>query len=357
MKIEINQANIGEKKINLYQLIAGFFLFFSFFPYLKIVETGSDLQPLSFIIGVIYLFTRVNLLNFDKRITLIFITMASALVFFFIEVVIRFDIVLFRGVYSYTSILVHSLAAYDILKRDKSLLYQILELAIWIWFVVGLIQSFIFPTFLTFLLSRGGAYDAGSAGGRGVLSLAVEPTFYGIQCFFMLLFVFLIRAKNGYGSRKFIILVCLCIIQIVIFARSSMVMVFVFLTASSAVFTYVFRKPLYAFLALIGIGLVCFGAMTVLDEDSRIKILLNIFLDSPDNMLANDRSINERISDIYYSISGFFDNPIGHGLNGWQIYLGSQPNDEILVKNEQSRIMSFLGSFLFELGIFSFFLI
>ena len=353
MKIAIAQK---VEKLSSNNIIAILFIFFSFFPYLKIIETGSDLQPLSFLVGIIFIFTKLNRIRFHRHLHLILFTILFALFFFFVSSIKQFDIALLRGLYSYISIFVHFFVAYDIIKSKPFFLSLTVELATYCWFIVGFVQNYFNSDFLTFLLSRGSGFD-GKLSGRGVLSLAVEPTYYGIHCFFLLLFVLLIiNATKLYSKNKGYLLLILCLIQIIVLARSSMVILFLLIIIGNIIFRYFFKKPIYAFFAIFTVFMLIDISISLVNTNSRMFIIASTLLESPKEILALDRSINERVSDIYYSIKGFLSYPLGHGLNGWQSYLTSESSSQIFVKTEQTRIMSFLGSFLFELGIFSIFL-
>lgn len=354
MKIETSQPT--KLETNRFDVIGLTFLFFSLFPYLKIFETGADLQPLSFLVGIVYIFSQGAKIRLQKKFYLLIITIIIVLFFFIYDAIFQLNKDLLRGLYSYLSIFVHSAVAYHIIKRNPHLLSLVVELAIYIWFIVGLVQNYIYAGFLTFLLSRGIGFD-GEITGRGVLSLAVEPTFYGIHCFFLMLFVLLLKnTTNHYSKWKWLSLLALCIIQITLFARSSMVILFIFLIIGNLLFNYLFRKPIYA---VLGISIVLVSLkviLSVISTNSRFYFLAMSFLESPKDIFFIDKSINIRLSDIYYSIMGFINRPFGHGLNSWKTFFIIEPANQIFEKNEQTRIMSFLGSFLFEIGIFSYFI-
>jgi len=78
-----------------------------------------------------------------------------------------------------------------------------------------------------------------------------------------------------------------------------------------------------------------------------------MFLSEPSNLFIADASINDRVSAIYFSIKGFFDNNmIANGFGTYAQYLSDElpKQDTFWWVSESNRIMSFYGGILFELG-------
>ena len=123
-----------------------------------------------------------------------------------------------RRIANYASLLFIPLATFYVLKFNHGFNQLILKTTIIIWFSVGFIQAYFKPDFLSFLLP-----NPITLSDRGVYSLAAEPTFYAIVCLFLFFFVmhfFKVKDQKIYGF--------LLLIQIAFFAKSSMVVLFLF---------------------------------------------------------------------------------------------------------------------------------
>lgn len=111
---------------------------------------------------------------------------------------------------NYFSLFIISFATYLVLTDLRRIPYNLFVYIVYIWGIVGLIQLF-YPTFLSFLTLRG-AYG-GPTYGRGVSSLAVEPTFYGMICVFLMM----INYINFRNMPKYKFTKLVCIIQLIFF--------------------------------------------------------------------------------------------------------------------------------------------
>ena len=185
------------------------FFIFTFFPFISVINLGTDMQPYGLIMAVILFFSFKNTTFSSVSIYLLLIFFFS--IFIFLASGINFAS--FRSLFNYTQLFFISFVGYQVLKTERINFEFFLKSIIIIWFLVGLIQIFFDPAFLTFL-----ARDARILGEtRGVVGLAAEPTFYGVVLLFFMLFLF----HSDYKNKNYFIFIC--IFGIIFFAKSSMV--------------------------------------------------------------------------------------------------------------------------------------
>jgi len=225
-----------------------------------------------------------------------------------------------------------------------------LEVIIWIWFLAAVLQYLISPSILEFVVG-GVGQRIGIAGGRGVSSFAVEPTYYGTVCYFLLLLVFM-KLKT---HRPFYSL--LLLFQIVILAKSSMI---ILVLVVDAVFILIVLKR-FKLLVVAALLLVLFagplGSFIVDYSNSRVSYFINLVKNEGINSIFfMDASANQRMSHIYYSLYGFAkDFGWPHGFSSWpEFYMENVHVSRYFWYTNYfpTRIMSTYGAVLFELGWF-----
>jgi hypothetical protein len=197
---------------------------------------------------------------------------------------------------------------------------------------------------------------------RGFTSLAPEPTFYGIFSLSMIAVLMLEREQwrlhLGRPTRTFGILIWLNVFQIILVAQSSMAILLLFLISMVGAVLY---RPKAAAGVLLAILLSGYLLLGVLDPDvlsetaSRPLQLAGMLLDEPKLILVLDQSINERFSAVYISIAeSVGDFLLPHGLFAFETVSEKYARASPIVNSAQgNKIMSFVGSFLYELGAVS----
>ena len=120
-------------------------------------------------------------------------------------------------------------------------------------------------------------------------------------------------------------------------------------------FYVLFRMSPKAILLGSSTCILLFYVVTMSDIDNRAIFLANSLISNPEVLLV-DGSINSRVSNIYFSLKGFFDNyGIPAGFSAFPIYWTSEiAGHDIFFQSASSapiRIMSFYGAMLFELGL------
>jgi hypothetical protein len=227
-----------------------------------------------------------------------------------------------------------------------------------LWLLIGITEVFT-PTFSEILS------PARTTSGRGVTSLAPEPTFFGIYLFFS---SWLILVSQNYQPKGWSLFLCISnLLAIVLLAKSSMVLVY--LVVSGAVLMmggiYFILKKLsikkkilvlmLTLIAIIIIFIIVFGGALY---ESRMYKLIQIVLDSNSmvDILLLDASVSQRVEAVVFSIHGFIYNYMMPG--GFSTFLTTR--DELSIywgdlfwwPTAHNKIMSFTGATLYELGLF-----
>ena len=334
------------------------FYFFVFFPYITPVETPFDTQIYALFFGIIiFLFFGSNKIPRPL---------------FILSIVFIFSVVLFqvsdlslrsaRSMTNYISIFFISCATYKILKRGNDINIYFMTFVVICWLIVGVVQLFIYPDFMIFFLSRA---DGLAEHGRGVLSLATEPTYYGFMCFFMIFFLFhykqeknisinmnYLNIKLNIDLKK--ILIFLLVIQIFFIAKSTAVI----LVFAGIGFVYLlqflnFKKALNIIL-LLGLLLILQDLFFSYFQGSRFLNFFTALIENPVELILSDRSLNARLSHVVLSITTSFENYLmPHGYNNIDHILRALINSDIFMLNKDSyplRIMCTYGATLYEMG-------
>lgn len=188
------------------------FVLFCFFPYLDFFRLGTDTQPNALLFGVLLIFAIRN-----KRINLPLILLWLG---FFISTFLIFYnnlsfFVYLKNTLNYLSPALVATATYLILNQLKfKLHFKVFLGIISVYAFVGLVQLYLMPTFLSFLVN--GAGRGTLIGGRGVVSLFSEPAFYGTTCLFFLCYSLLV-----YTRRQNRLVAAILIFQVFFLSRSA----------------------------------------------------------------------------------------------------------------------------------------
>lgn len=332
-------ANINLLRKFLYCI----FVFFVFFPYIKFVDLGTDMQPYSLILALLLFFTFKLSLNFSI-ILIAFVFLASIIMLMLNG--ISFDAL--RSFFNYSSLFFVSYVSFKVLKTGRINLELFLKSAVLLWFFVGFIQTFFYRGFLNFLVSHARTTDD-----RGVIGLAPEPTFYGI----VLIFFQIILIHSSYVKKN--VYIALCVVGIVLFAKSSMAILFLFIMLAYYTLTHLSIK--YTLLTVV----VFLTLPTLISEyfvNTRISFLISKLLDNPEALVLVDASVHDRFFHVFFSLKGFIDNHfLPSGFSSWVSYISMElPKYSNFVIVEWftvgTRIMSGYGAAFYELGFFTFFI-
>jgi hypothetical protein len=331
--------------------LGGLFLVAVFFPFINIFRIGTDLQPNALVVAMLVFFLGLVFKPWPLPIALLMLQFVFAVMLLATSGV-EFEAM--RSVANYASLFFVSAVSYAVLNRTGGLWLRILGRSVYIWFIAGFLQFFISFEYFAWFLSRKPDMEGLLAGGRGVLSLAPEPTFYGLVCLFFMLFIYFHCYKHGW-TRKSRLLTALLLVQIVFMSRSTMVMVFIALYAGIwLAFNFSFAR---AVLLALAAGVLIWAINDVF-TDVRFAIVARRLLDDPLTIYYVDESIHARTAHVLASMTGFFENySFPHGYSSFSDYIG-----DLIMRFPElywaatggNRIMSGYGAAFFELGFVAF---
>ena len=325
-------------------MIINLFLFFVFFPYISIYQTGTDLQPYALLLSLIYnvLFLR----KLKVQLSLFLVCPAISLLFLIFT---NFNFEVVRAIASYLSLFSITAASYSIFNStaENHLVKKYFVVATYIWLITAIIEIFWYPEFMKILIP-----NINLDNDRGVVGMATEPSFYGIYCFFLLFLNYLIN-----NNSKIIMIILL--IQIIILAQSTMaILLLVVVFMYWALFNISIKNVTIIIIIIAIISCFIFYVFPGF-EDYRVIYLLSNLVNDPLGLIKSDTSLNARGSHIIFSVLGFFDNyGIPHGFGNFGDYV----EGKIIGVNyiwlgkiySNMKIMSGYGSAFYELGVFAF---
>ncbi|WP_250716648.1 hypothetical protein [Bacteroides fragilis] len=346
----------------MYKILVYIFILFCFFPFVQILPMGTDSQPNALCISLL-LFLLKPIWKVDKYSkNLLFVFVASCVIWVFSS--IQFSAL--RSLFNYFSLFYLTFISYNVLRYINGIPYPMFCCVVILWFLVGAIQLFIYPDFLSFLIPRGSS-SLTVLSGRGVICLTPEPTFYGIMCLLFMMIGYLnFREKRG------VIFVQLILAwQLFFFSRSSMCL---FVIIISFIIYYIFRlllsrdlKSFVLILFLLSSLYIVFPLLLQFVEEYRIGELLTKLWENPWVFITLDASVNERFNHVFFPLYGFFANwGLPHGFDQFGVFMEDcfrkvqfqELFSDYIYNASYNRIMSAIAGALFELGwIASFILI
>ncbi|MEO5911182.1 MAG: hypothetical protein ABIP95_09865 [Pelobium sp.] len=326
-------------------------LILCFFPFLNLLRLPTDTQPNALLLSI-----PILLISLRKKFPSYYLLgFFLFLVAFIMLLLSKLDFGAILSFSNYVSVFIVPLAVFFTLKFFNGLSYDFFKKVIYIWGFVGLVQKLFYSSFLSFLLSR--SSEGGVSSGRGVVSLAPEPTYYGSVIILFIVVYFL-----NFSEKKDYRLLLILLIQLVALSVSSTA-ILVLLVAAGVYFFLVFMNlPIKRILMVMGFFLALVLAITLITplfSGSRVYTLVNMVISKPELILL-DQSISERFNAIYFSIGSLFHNyGIPNGFNTFKDYVWLQSQDPNNAKfffnyriESYTRILSGFGMGIFELGIF-----
>lgn len=327
-------------QINIEHILFALYYFFALCPFVSPLRLASDLQPFALIASLIVIVYLRNI-RITKELYIILCVLGFATVLLFVAFIqdgSQFFLCV-RKYVNYLSVFVIPLAGFNIYVRQGHVNESWIKRLILLWLIVGCIEL-IYPPFSQMILP-----GSRTTAGRGVVGLAMEPSFYGYTMFFFLILASIFK-KNSFAYQL------ICAFQIVFLAKSSIAIVFLalyLLLWGMEKCQKMYRLSLQKFVKLsLGI-IMTICSITILCQvlvktmpDSRMVVLAKkmIFnmesLSNLDELYQLDASVAERVDSIAFALTGFAKNI---GLPNGFIYADGR------------RIMSGYGTPLYELGI------
>lgn len=325
------------------------FIFFSLLPWVNFGLNYRDSQPWALLFGSIFLLTSFKNTFYKQDIFIFFLPLIAMIVWLLFSRNIL-DFVALRALVNYSTISICLFAFLMFFRKYEFPMGLFIGINI-TYLIVGITQLYIPDIVSSIVISRG----LGETG-RGVTSLAPEPTFFGIFLFFIS-FIFLVQSEFK-PSYKISILIFLNIIAIILLSKSSTVLLFVLLSIPVILAT---RLRLITLILIILLStMTAFILYYYFLEDTRIMILFELLREQGiAKLIFIDASINDRVANVVYPIHGFYLNnflPSGfHSFTQTHSYLNDYYLGFFNYGSGSTSILSYLGAFLYELGFMGLF--
>lgn len=338
-------------------IVGNIFVFISTIPWFSFGLTRMDSQPFAVISALLFLGVCLVDRRLNLKFPLAYYLLAGVLaigVTLGLLYSIEIDFILVRGFINYSGIIIFILAFHEYLKRYRFPL-SVLMLSNVIWLFFGIIQLFVPDILSDFVVMR-------TSAGRGVTSLAPEPTFFAIYLFFSSWLCLI--SVNYKPNHRLKVLLAFNLFGIVFLAKSMMVMLFIVLASSFYFAQQIsFRKIKNAKKTFIFIILLLFSYIVIMHymPTTRIGRLTSLILSvNFIDFIFMDASVNHRFADVILPLHGFIVNwGIPGGFHSFtevaDMIIGGY-GDYFWRGYGGLRIMSWNGALLYELGIFGVFL-
>lgn len=337
---------------------ANILMFLAIFPYVTPVNLGFDTQPFALLFSIIILLTLLaskSPLPMPRSIFTLLLMSVCASVLFLVS---SDKLAALRSLTGYATLFAVTFSSYHTCRNINTKWFNF---AVYMWFSVGLIQLTVNRFFGEFLLPR-----ISTSEGRGITSLAVEPSYYAIVCVFLLLLNDFLRASGKQEKSKHMLITMLLIFQIVI-TYSGVGFVFLFVYMISKFIAILLKEGIRKHtgkLTIIAFSIVAtFLAFRNIDvlEQSRAGVILRAAMVDPKLLLTSDGSIADRLTHAILPIYSLaYSSGIGLGLGTWSEHfpgLRDYAGGFIRQMAEHAtggRIMSGWGTAIYELGILGF---
>ena len=352
-KLSLLQSNIEFSN----KFFGNTLIIFALIPWVSFGLNNLDSQPWTFITAIIFCLF-IKRIIFPKYSKKIFILVILGLIYA-TSITSSMDISIIRGFINYLSLPLLYVAFYNYFIR-YGVPIKLFIILNFLWIFFGFIELF-FPEIMSLL------FKMRTTPSRGVTSLAPEATFFAIYLFFSSLLLF--ELKNLVNNKKFFILLIINFLAVLFLAKSSMVVLFYVISLFSFLiykFFYILRdlkilkkniKNYIIWPTIILIILILFK--DVLLGTRLYSLSAFLFEKSIMEIIKTDASINSRVESIYFSLVGFYKNYFLPGgfdsfIEMRRQILDTSVSKYFLNRYESDKIMSWIGSILYEIGFFGF---
>ena len=322
------------------------------FTYVSPLRTPFDTQPYALVAAglvVVGLASRQKIATIPTPLILLFIPLVAGLVSL---VVVGGSLAAARSYAGYATLALVSLGAYW---SAKGRLGTLVPWVSAIFAAVALIQVSITKTFAASVLPR-----LATSEGRGVTSLAPEPSIFAIECIALMVVNERCYSAGDYGRRAYFITTGVLLAQQLL--AGSALALLLLLAFQTARYVFSARAARIAFgvgAAAVAVGVLSAAyALVGAVRESRFVNLATNALESPVGLIAADQSVAERAFALEASFrSLLYSDGLGYGLGAWAENVGN-----IVVRaprllsygvslSGQDRVMSGFGTAIFELGL------
>ena len=324
------------------------------FPYIQFVPSSSYTQPFSLLLGsALFLmqFTLLWRLPFTDRVALIGLATLGT-VLFLVTCIPYADVQEYKYLLNYITPLFVTVTALRYIESNPRMALRLIRLAIMAWIAVAALQKFWNPGFATFLLGEWGTHSLDIVqSGRGVISLAPEPTHHA---FHILLLAACVALLDFGGRSRWLLL--LCIADAVLLAASSSA---ILVLGMAGLVWLVACRPRWIILAAIVAALAWSSGVSVdwfLVSGTRAHTLISEVLADPANLMNIDYSLNIRLGGMSSVLIDTVQNafaPRGISKDAWNDARGALLNQMTWLKDlSASGPPSGIGLLLFQTGLF-----
>jgi hypothetical protein len=230
-------------------------------------------------------------------------------------------------------------------------IYKSIVCSIFIYFFVGLAQYVIDENFLTQVVGGNKSGLLSNGGGRGTISLASEPSYYGFQIIILLAIIFKIKSKNY-------ILILLCGAFQVLFLAKSSTALLVLIVALLFLVLLINFSTYKLFLSVLILLFLTIFLINFFPKDSRIYELFGALLvEDLGYFIHVDQSTSERfVHAVYPFVCTVQNYGFPSGVFGPLWYQCLNNIDVIWFQDltDNVRVMSGIGEILLYYGLFSY---
>lgn len=349
----LSRLSVQALELNRMSSIYNMFFLCCLFPYIQILKVNTDVQPNAILASILVL-VLVKPKALPLGILACLIPIVGSLFNF---IVTGWSFGNLRSVANYSAFFLIATATYHLILRcgDDGLIRLIVR-STYVWLAAALLQfaglGSIFENFLN-LADRDAEARELLSTGRGVYSLATEPTYYGLYCLFLFAILLMYGLRNQF-SISIKVAMFFILFQLVFMSQSSMsILMFLF-----GAFILLSLVNLRVQLIIVGITILAGAAIYFMGPDSRIAILFQLVRDSPMLLFLADASVHARMTHLLFSYLGGFENYLlPQSAETFNSYMATKSNvfeAWFWRIPEMNRIMSGFGGAVYELGVLSF---
>lgn len=329
------------------KFVASMFMLAVLFPWVSFRMNSMDTQPWAFLLSVLFILLCLNI-KFNKNVLCVFLLPFFASFLFFGGVDKDLNLSL-RGFFSYLFFAFVYLGSYFYIK-NYSFPVNIVFISNYLYLLIGVVQVVFGDKVVEFIA------PIRTTESRGVTSLAVEPTNFGLVLLLFSWFYLIFSNYKLVGWFKVTFFVNL--IAILFLAQSSMVMCFIVL---GMIFVFIYKvKVFYIFFYFLFFYFLS-GLFLHYFSESRISQLFVSFNDlGVLELIVKDASLNFRVSSFVFPYRGFLENgfmPGGFVSFNSIASVFMQESGGFFWYGEHVKIMSFTGALVYELGLVGIFFV
>ncbi|HFQ4921611.1 TPA: hypothetical protein ACGUPI_003893 [Vibrio vulnificus] len=312
-----------------------------FFPWVSFGLNSMDTQPWAFVVSIFFLLSCYRDITFNKLVWPIFLALFAVVSSLFY---LGDDIALIiRGVFSYWFLVTVFVACWCYFSRYGYPCRTIYFCNL-IYLVVAVVQYNYGEAVFDFIsIVR-------TTESRGVTSLAIEPTNFGLV---LLLFSWFYLIIGEYRLNKLDkVFVFLNFFSILFLAKSSMTIVFIFIFF---IFAVLYKLKIIHVIVLFSMFFFLGDVFVYLFPETRVsQLLVEVSYGGLLDLIKNDASLNYRMSSIIFPYQGLLGNffiPGGFSSFKYIAIELKESSQGLFWYGEHKKIMSFVGSFIYEMGL------